>query len=86
MVRYSRLGAASISLVTSSGLRMVGRRSGILGRDILQHVGAFERLDEEETERGGSLRYGVGRQFLTLKQVSLELADMLGAEFLGRAV
>ena len=52
-------------------------------RNVLQHVGALERLDEEKTERGGPLRHGVGRQFPHAEQVSLILADMLGSEFSG---
>src|ERR1035437_4429302 len=53
---------------------------------MLQHVGALERLHEQETERGGALRDGLSGQFPFRKQVSLELADLLGPEFLGRAV
>jgi hypothetical protein len=50
---------------------------------VLQHVGAFERLHEEKTQRGGALRDGVAGQFPHTEQVSLKLADMLGSELVG---
>jgi hypothetical protein len=53
---------------------------------VLQHVAALERLDEQKAERRGPLLDGLGGQLSFGKQVSLILADMLGAELRGRAV
>jgi hypothetical protein len=55
-------------------------------RDVLQHIGALERLHEEKTERGGALRHGVAGQFPHAKQVSLKLPDLFGTEFVRGAV
>ena len=53
--------------------------------DVVQHVGALERLDEQKPERGGPLRHRVGGQFSHAEQVSLELADVLESELVGPA-
>ena len=71
-------------LIRAEDLRQLSMPLG--HRDIIQQVVPFQCLVEEEPESGHVLLHRARIELLVLKQVGLVLAQMFGAELVGRLV
>ena len=87
IVRSVSVRAASINRVTSSTVRMVGRRRGHLRiRDVVEQVPPLQRLHEEEPERRDVELHRPRLEFAVAQQVGLILAEVVAIELVRRAV